>query len=115
MLKNGQKSCRQPQNRHRGRRAEGNCRSIKVSSGQYRCWGRGKMITMNETEYLNTCEYGPHYVKMVHTMAARSNFALTSSINIQLSCQKTLHMMEEKRLPLPKNYPQPFVKLPKFS
>ena len=19
------------------------------------------MITMNETEYLNTCEYGPHY------------------------------------------------------
>ena len=47
--------------------------------------GRGKMITMNETEYLNTCEYGPHYMKMVHTMAPRSNFALTSPINTQLS------------------------------
>ena len=29
------------------------------------------MITMNKTEYLNTCEYGPHYVKMVNTMAPR--------------------------------------------
>ena len=36
------------------------------------------MITMNETEYLNTCEYVPHYIKMVHTTAPRSNFALTS-------------------------------------
>ena len=42
------------------------------------------MIAMNETEYLNTCEYGPHYMKMVHTMAPRSNFALTFLINIQL-------------------------------
>ena len=46
--------------------------------------GRGK-IAMNETEYLNTCEYRPHYMKMVHTMAPRSNFALTFPINIQLS------------------------------
>ena len=42
-------------------------------------------MAMNETEYLNTCEYGPHYMKMVHTMAPRSNFALTFPINIQLS------------------------------
>ena len=41
--------------------------------------------SVNETEYLNTCEYGLNYVKMVHTMAARCNFALASSINIQLS------------------------------
>ena len=43
------------------------------------------MVTMNETEYLNTCEYGPQYMKMIHTMAPRTNFALTSPINIQLS------------------------------
>ena len=42
-------------------------------------------IAMNETEYLNTCEYGPNYMKMVHTMAPRSNLALTFPINIQLS------------------------------
>ena len=35
------------------------------------------MITMNETEYLNICEYEPHYMKMVHTMAPRSIFTLT--------------------------------------
>ena len=29
---------------------------------------------MNETEYSNTWEYGSHYVKMVHTMAARFQF-----------------------------------------
>ena len=29
------------------------------------------MIAMNETEYLNTCKYGPHYMKMVHAMAPR--------------------------------------------
>ena len=43
------------------------------------------MITMNETEYLNTCEYEPHYMKMVDTMAPRSNFALIFPVNIQLS------------------------------
>ena len=57
----------------------------EVRSCQNWCWGRSKMIRMNETEYLNTCEYGPHYAKMVHTMAPRSNFALTSPINIQVS------------------------------
>ena len=56
----------------------------EVRSCQNWCWGRGKIVMMNETEYLNTCEYGPHYLKMVHTMAPRS-FALTSPINIQLS------------------------------
>ena len=40
---------------------------------------------MNETEYLNTCEYGPHYIKMIHTMVPRDNLALTFPINIQLS------------------------------
>ena len=43
------------------------------------------MITMDETEYLNTCEYGPRYVKMVNAVTPRSNFALTSPVNIQLS------------------------------
>ena len=36
------------------------------------------MITINETEYLNICEYELHYMKMVHTMAPRANFTLTS-------------------------------------
>ena len=40
---------------------------------------------INETEYLNTCEYGPHYMEMVHIMAPQSSFALISPINIQLS------------------------------
>ena len=62
-----------------------NYRSIKVRYWQNWCWGRGIMVTMNETEYLNTCEYGPQYMKMIHTMAPRTNFALTSPINIQLS------------------------------
>ena len=57
----------------------------ELRSCQNWCWGRGKMIMMNETEYFNTCEYGPHYVKMVYTMAPRSNFALTSAINIKFS------------------------------
>ena len=56
----------------------------EVRSCQNWCWGRGKIVMMNETEYLNTGEYGPHYLKIVHTMAPRS-FALTSPINIQLS------------------------------
>ena len=56
----------------------------EVRSCQNWCGSRGKIVMMNETEYLNTCEYGPHYLKMVHTMAPRS-FALTSPINIQLS------------------------------
>ena len=43
------------------------------------------MITMNETEYLNTYESEPHYIKMVQIMAPRSDFALTIAINIQLS------------------------------
>ena len=43
------------------------------------------MITMNDTEYLNTCEYEPHCMKMVHTMVPRSNFALNSPINMLLS------------------------------
>ena len=43
------------------------------------------MKAMNETEYLNTCEYGPHYMKMAHTMAPRSSFALTFPTNLQLS------------------------------
>ena len=64
---------------------EQNCQSIKVHSWQNWCCGRRKMITMNETEYLNTCEYEPHYMKMVHTLVPRSNFSLTSPINIQLS------------------------------
>ena len=42
------------------------------------------MITMNETEYLNNSDYETHYIKMVHTMAPQSNFALTSPINVQL-------------------------------
>ena len=57
----------------------------EVRSCQKWCWGRGKMIRINETEYLNIGEYGPHYVKMVHTMVPRSNFALTSPIDMQLS------------------------------
>ena len=28
--------------------------------------GRGKMMAMNETEYLNTCEYGPLYENGSH-------------------------------------------------
>ena len=64
---------------------EQNCWSIKVRSCQNWCWGRGKMITMNETEYLNACEYESHYTKMVHIMAPRSSSALTFPINIQLS------------------------------
>ena len=60
------------------------CWSIKVRSWQNWWWARGK-IAINETEYLSTCEYGPHYIKMVHTMAPRSNFALAFPINIQLS------------------------------
>ena len=48
---------------------------------------------MNENEYLNTCEYGPHYMKMVHTMAPRSNFALTFPINIQLSKVHSVSVM----------------------
>ena len=40
------------------------------------------MVTTIEIEYLNTYEYGPHYMKMVQTMAPRSNFALTSPINM---------------------------------
>ena len=42
------------------------------------------MIAMNKTEYLNSCEHEPYYMKMVHTMAPRSNFGLTFPINIQL-------------------------------
>ena len=33
----------------------------KVRSCQNWCWGGGKMIRMNETEHLNTWEYGPHH------------------------------------------------------
>ena len=40
------------------------------------------MIAMNETECLNTCEYGPHYMKTVHTMEMRGNIALTFPVNI---------------------------------
>ena len=48
-------------------------------------WDRGKMMAMNEIKCLNTSEYGPHSMNMVHTRAPRSNFALTFPINIQLS------------------------------
>ena len=41
-------------------------------------------MTMNETEYLNTSEYKPHFMKMVHIMAPRSNFALIFPRNTTL-------------------------------
>ena len=43
-----------------------NCWNIKVRSRQNWCWGRGKVITVKETEYLNTCEYGAHYENGSH-------------------------------------------------
>ena len=46
-------------------------------------WGR-KKIAMNEAEYLNNCEYGQYYMKTVHAMAPRFNFALTLPKNTQL-------------------------------
>ena len=73
---------------------------LKYAPWQNQCWGREKMITMNETEYLNTCEYGPHYMKMVHTMAPRSNFGLTFSINIQLSYSYNKTEKQASRLSL---------------
>ena len=42
------------------------------------------MMTMNETEYLNTSKYKPHFMKMVHIMTPRSNFALIFPRNTTL-------------------------------
>ena len=37
-----------------------------VRSWQNWCWGRRKMIIMNENEYFNTCKFGPHYENGPH-------------------------------------------------
>ena len=78
------KRCGISQSRHQVGPVDQHYQSIKVLLWQNWCWCRGK-IAMNVTEYLNSCEYGPSYMKVVHTMAPRCNFALIFPINVQLS------------------------------